>query len=232
MQYQNQVSFQIRGRYALFSDPVTRAGGEKCSLQVPTYQALKGVAESIYWKPSFIWVIDAVRVVNTIQTQSKGIRPIKYQNSENELSIYTYLKDVSYQVQAHFVWNEQRPDLAPDHNEHKHFQIANRMIERGGRRDVFLGTRECQAYVEPCVFGEGDGAYDDLEELAFGLTYHGLTYPDENAKSQLMVRFWQPVMCRGVIAFCPPQECPVQRVIRKDAVKTFAIGENYRMEEV
>ena len=49
------------------------------------------------------------------------------------------------------------------------------MIERGGRRDVFLGTRECQAYVEPVKFGSGEGAYDNLGELSFGLMVHGLT---------------------------------------------------------
>ena len=34
---------QLSGDYALFSDPVMRVGGEKCTLQVPTYEALKGV---------------------------------------------------------------------------------------------------------------------------------------------------------------------------------------------
>ncbi len=42
------------------------------------------------------------------------------------------------------------------------------MIERGGRRDIFLGTRECQGYVEPCVFGEGEGAYDAFD-MDFGI---------------------------------------------------------------
>ena len=73
---------------ALFSDPITRAGGEKCSYQVPTYQALKGVLESVYWKPTFIWVVDSVRVLRRIQTQAKGIRPLRYSGG-NDLSIYT-----------------------------------------------------------------------------------------------------------------------------------------------
>ena len=37
--------------------------------------------------------------------------------------------------------------------------------------DVY--KRQCQGYVEPCVFGEGASAYDDTEQLAFGLMYHG-----------------------------------------------------------
>ena len=72
-----------------------------------------------------------------------------------------------------------RPELAGDRNENKHHEIAKKMIRRGGRRDVFLGTRECQAYVEPCVFGEGVGYYDDLPQLSFGVLYHGMTYADD-----------------------------------------------------
>lgn len=57
------------------------------------------------------------------------------------MASYTYLKDVEYQVKAHFIWNENRTDLYEDQNENKHYQIAKRMLERGGRRDIFLGTR-------------------------------------------------------------------------------------------
>ncbi|MEM5819049.1 MAG: type I-C CRISPR-associated protein Cas5c, partial [Desulfitobacterium hafniense] len=139
----NTVEFLVRGDRALFSDPVTRVGGEKTSYYVPTYEALKGILASVYWKPTLVWVIDAVRVMNMIQTASEGVRTKNYDGG-NDLSIYTYLKDVCYQVRAHFIWNENRPKLAADRNEHKHHNIARRMIERGGRRDVFLGTRECQ----------------------------------------------------------------------------------------
>ena len=152
MRYQNIVEFKVTGDYALFSDPLMRVGGEKCTYQIPTYEALKGVLSSVYWKPTFIWYIDKVRVINKIQTEVKGIRPIKY-NGGNDLSYYTYLKNCEYQVQAHFEWNYNRPELEKDRNENKHHEIAKRMILKGGRRDVFLGTRECQAYVEPCVYG-------------------------------------------------------------------------------
>ena len=102
MQYPNTISLRVYGRYALFSDPITRVGGEKCSYPVPTYQALKGIMESVYWKPTLIWYVDAVRIMNRIETQSKGIRPIKYNDGGNDLSIYTYLSEVEYQVRAHF----------------------------------------------------------------------------------------------------------------------------------
>ncbi|MCL2593734.1 MAG: type I-C CRISPR-associated protein Cas5c, partial [Defluviitaleaceae bacterium] len=151
----NSVEFKVYGKYALFSDPITRPGGEKFSYQTPTYQALKGIMESVYWKPTLVWHIDAVRIMKPIQTESKGMRPIKM-NGGNDLAYYTYLREVEYQVLAHFEWNEHRPELAHDRNENKHHNMAKRSIIQGGRRDVFLGTRECQAYVEPCVFGEDD----------------------------------------------------------------------------
>lgn len=226
MEHENSVSFLVWGKMALFSDPITRAGGEKCSYQVPTYQALKGVTESIYWKPTFFWRIDSVRVMKPIASRSEGIRPIGYYGG-NTLSIYTYLTDVAYQVKAHFEWNENRHDLAGDRSENKHYFVAKRMIESGGRRDIFLGTRECQAYAEPCRFGEGAGAFDDRPELSFGLMFHGFTYPEENGKGILQARFWYPKMRNGIIDFCRPEECPVIRTIKKQKPKAFVEGKNF-----
>ena len=222
--YPNIVEFQVSGDYALFSDPVMRVGGEKFSYQVPTYEALKGIMASVYWKPTLIWIIDKVRVMNPIQTEVKGIRPIKYHGG-NDLSYYTYLKDCCYQVRAHFIWNENRPELEKDRNENKHHEIAKRCIAKGGRRDIFLGTRECQGYVEPCVFGSGEGAYDDIPELSFGLMYHGITYADEAYSSEtekhMTANFWYPVMRNGVIDFLPPENCPIHKTLKEMPMKRF-----------
>lgn len=226
MEHTNSVSFLVYGKMALFSDPVTRVGGEKCSYQVPTYEALKGITESIYWKPTLVWYIDAVRVMNPITSRSEGIRPIDYSGG-NTLSIYTYLTDVAYHVKAHFEWNEARPDLAADRNENKHYFIAKRMIASGGRRDIFLGTRECQAYVLPCDFEEEESAYDTTPEISFGLMFHGFNYPGESGGDQLQARFWYPKMKKGVIEFCRPEECPVVRTIKKLKPKQFVEGKNF-----
>lgn len=224
MQHPNIVEFVVYGSYALFSDPITRVGGEKCSYQIPTYEALKGVISSVYWKPTFIWYIDKVRIMNRIQTEVKGIRPVKY-NGGNDLSYYTYLKDCCYQVSAHFEWNMNRPELQNDRNENKHHEIAKRMIKRGGRRDVFLGTRECQAYVEPCVFGDGVGAYDEINHLQFGTMYHGITYADEaysdETQNMMTVNLWYPEMKKGIIHFPKPSECPIHKPIHEMRMKKF-----------
>lgn len=222
--YPNLVEFQVTGDYALFSDPVMRLGGEKCSYQIPTYEALKGILSSVYWKPTFTWIIDEVRVMNQISMELKGIRPIKY-NGGNDLAYYTYLKNCRYKVRAHFEWNENRPELACDRNENKHHQIALKMIRKGGRRDIFLGTRECQGYVEPCVYDEECGAYDDNPHLEFGVMYHGITYADEayspETEGNMTARFWKPVMENGVIHFPRPEECPYHKTLREMEIKPF-----------
>lgn len=209
----NTVEFQVYGRYALFTDPVTRTGGDKISYQIPTYEALKGITESIYWHPVLIWVIDRVRIMNEIQMESKGVHLCNYNCRNGDLACYTYLKDVRYQVQAHFIYNPNQIYLKADQKDKKHMNITMRAIERGGRRDIFLGTRECQGYVEPCVFGEGPGYYDDLpEEISYGLMYHGISYADSTLlpeeKECMTVNFWEPHMKPGgYIDFIRPEQC-------------------------
>ena len=200
--YKNTIEFEVYGNYALFADPVTRVGGEKTSYHIPTYEALKGIVESVYWKPTIMWIVDAVRIMNPIQTETKGIRPINYSGGND-------------------------PELADDWNENKHHNIAKRMVQRGGRRDVFLGTRECQAFVEPCVFGEGSGYYDNMVgEIAYGFMYHGITYADEailpEEKGKMTVNFWNPVMTAGgIIEFIRPEKCTQKRFIKEMEVRKF-----------
>ena len=184
--HRNSIEYEVSGRYALFSEAATRVGGEKFSYQVPTYQALKGITESIYWKPTFMWVI------------------------------------------AHFEWNDQREDLVADRDENKHHNIALRSVQKGGRRDIFLGTRECQGYVEPCEFGSGEGFYDGYGEWNMGYMFHGFTYPDENEDHDFIARFWSPVMSDGIIEFERPESTKLDgRIIRKNqSVKEFALGSN------
>ncbi len=232
----NTIEFRLWGRYALFTDPLTKIGGEKCSYHLPTYEALKGVCKSIYWKPTIIWVVDAVRVMRRIRTQTKGTKPLEYSKGGNTLAIYTFLTGIDdheddasrkygvvYQVRAHFEWNEHHEDLKKDRIEGKHFAIAKRMLERGGRQDIFLGTRDCQGYVEPCVFGEGKGAYDVDDEVGYGLMFHGFDYPDETGKDELYARFWYPTIRKGILTFERPEDCKYRKFVRQMEAKNFGI---------
>lgn len=98
----------------------------------------------------------------------------------------------------------------------------------GGRRDIFLGTRECQAYVEECNFGEEKGMYDDIS-MDFSTMMHGITYPDEQEYSNMMkLRLWQPKMVNGVIAFIKPEDCELVRDLREFTPKEFVIGKTMK----
>ena len=107
-----------------------------------------------------------------------------------------------------------------------------RCIQRGGRRDIFLGVRECQGYVEPCEFGNGDGYYDDSLDLPFGTMVHGIDYPDEVGDGQMKVRLWQPVMKNGVINFIRPEECSIHKSLHEFPVKHFDYNDIQSVDEL
>ena len=226
----------------MFTDPLTRVGGEKCSYHLPTYEALKGIAKSIYWKPTFIWHIDQVRLMKRIRTQTKGVKPLDF-GGGNTLAIYTYLTGdpdsatgeprVEYQVRAHFEWNEYRPELARDRNDGKHFEIARRSLERGGRQDIFLGTRECQGYVEPCELGSGAGECDRDGELQYGFMFHSFNYPDETGENKLSSNFWRSKFVNGIVSFPRPSEIAPEhrKEIRAMAPKAFGLEQNLQYVE-
>ena len=128
--------------------------------------------------------------------------------------------------EAHFEWNLHRPELEQDRIDGKHFAIARRMLEKGGRQDIFLGVRDCQGYVEPCEFGSGKGAYDDTDELGFGLMFHGFDYPDETGVDELHSRFFYPTMKSGVVDFPRPEKCEARRFVRAMTAKEFDLSNN------
>ncbi|WP_079523967.1 type I-C CRISPR-associated protein Cas5c [Solibacillus isronensis] len=204
------IDFVVHGKNALFTEPFSKNGGEKTTALIPTYDAMRGIAESIYWKPSIKIVIEKVRVMNNIQTCSKGMLT-KNQNGSKGLFNYTYLQDVAYQVKVRLEPNLARPDLKADQIMKKHNEIFKRAVKKGGRFDVFLGTRDCIAYVEPCVFGEGESYYDTSDILDFGLMVHSINYPDSSTDKSFYTRFWNAQMTDGVIHFPSPEECIVKR---------------------
>jgi CRISPR-associated protein Cas5d len=164
-----------------------------------------------------------------------------YVSGGNTLAIYTFLTGdldpetkepgVEYQVRAHFEWNEHRPELKKDRIEGKQFKIAKRSLEHGGRQDIFLGTRDCQGYVEPCDFGSGEGAYDDAGELQYGLMFHSFDYPDETGENKLASSFWGPKLIDGVIDFHRSDARHLKKEIRAMSPKRFGVDENLQYVE-
>lgn len=67
----NRIVMKVYGKYALFTDPMTKIGGEKSSMMIPSYETLKGIVCGNYWKPSINWIIESVKVLNPIRTERK-----------------------------------------------------------------------------------------------------------------------------------------------------------------
>jgi len=218
--------YRLFGDYAIFTDPVTKGGGEKFTYQIPTYQALKGITEQIYWKPTIQYYVDSVKVLKPIQTETKGVLAL-LKNGEKDLNYYTYLKDVEYLVKVHFEWNELRRDLENDRNEKKHEQILLRSLERGGRRDIFLGARECIGYVERINEHDFINAKTpfDGQQISFGIMFHSFVYPDEaydeDTANNLTSNFTNIVMDNGQIDFVRPEECDIKQQLRNYSIKKF-----------
>lgn len=220
--------YRLFGDYALFTDPVTKGGGEKFTYQIPTHQALKGITEQIYWKPTIQYYIDSIKVMRPIKTETKGIlAPLK--KGGQDLNYYTYLKDVEYLIKLHFEWNKVRPELEYDRNEKKHEQIFLRCLKRGGRRDIFLGTRECIGYVEQINKSEFEDAITPFKErqISFGIMFHSFVYPDEaydkDTADNLTSNFTNISMNNGRIDYVRPEECSIQQKLRNYTIKNFDI---------
>lgn len=225
--YKSRVFYyKVRGEYALFTDPATKGGGEKYTYQVPTYQAIKAITESIYWKPTITIYVDEIKIMNQISLQTKGIRtPLK--GGGNDLNYYTYLKNVEYYVKFHYEWNENRKDLIEDRDVTKHEQLMFRSLDRGGRRDIFLGTRECVGYIERITesdFTNDDSFYKD-SKISYGIMFHSFTYPSESSysESELISNFTNITMDNGCIKFERPDECNIKHKLGKYDFKSITL---------
>lgn len=228
---EKKFSFSVRGDYALFTDPATRLGGEKCSYRVPTYQALIGICEAVYWKPTFYFVIDRLRVMKPIVMATKALKNIRYDGGPGDPVTQTYLKDVAYQVECHMEWDLDRDDLANDRDERKHGAIFERFLKKGGKRDVFLGARECVGFVEPCEFGERASVFDNVD-VSLGVMFHSYLYP-KKGQDKLYATLCEYQMRSGVIEFSRPEEIETRREVRDYAYKQVTVSperERYERE--
>ncbi len=222
----NPFYMKVFGDYALFTDPMTKGGGENFTYQIPTYQSIKGIVEACYWKPTFYYIIDSVKVINPIKTETKGIlSPMK--DGGKDLNYYTYLKDVEYLIKYHFEWNDNRMDLIHDRNEKKHEQILLRSMQKGGRRDAFLGTRECIGYIERIRKSDFEDikSYYDGKTISLGIMFHSFVYPDEaydnDTKNVLTSNFCPIVMTNGKIDFVEPNDCKIKHKLGNYSIKKF-----------
>lgn len=211
---------RIRGDRALFTNPATKGGSERSSYAVPTRQALQGIVDSIYYKPTFTNVVTEVKVINQIQTELHGVRALLHDYSA-DLSYVSYLSDVEYLVKFHFIWNENREDLIQDRLPNKHEAIMERSIRKGGRRDVFIGTKECFGLIDEISQEEYEttSSYYDGVIIDLGIMFHSFAYPTDKTRP-LKSYFTKTVMENGVVKFNPQSECEIENTLSSYAFKT------------
>ena len=77
------VRVKVWGDYALFSRPEMKV--ERCSYDVMTPSAARGILGAIYWHPGLSWVIDKIYVKNPIRFTSVRRNEIKSKASANNI---------------------------------------------------------------------------------------------------------------------------------------------------
>lgn len=81
------VKVKVWGDYALFSRPELKV--ERCSYDVMTPSAARGILEAIYWHPGMRWIIDKIYVKNPIRFTSVRRNEVKSKVSRsNALQAY------------------------------------------------------------------------------------------------------------------------------------------------
>lgn len=210
-----KVCISVSGDFALFTDPLTGAGGEKCSYPIPTYGAIKGLLDNIYWKPTFQWVVDRVRVMNPVEMEAISIKTLNFSDGKNDLFRYTYVTNPHYIIEAHIEWDLSKPQFKNDRSYKKHYPIFLESLKKGGRLPIRLGTSECPCFIESAKFSVGKGYYDNKELVVDKVMFHSYLYRQhENHNFHKhhkpeAARYWTPKVTKGVINFVRPEKCKI-----------------------
>ena len=186
------IQLEVWGSYALFSRPELKV--ERCSYDVPTPSAARGLVESVYFHPGLRWHIDKIYVLNPIrfvsirrnevaskisarnvrQAVQGGAQPL-YLAAPQEIvqRASLLLQDVHYVIEAHFTMTDR---AAPSDNPGKFQDIVTRRMERGQCfHTPYFGCREF-----PAAFRRWPGgpipAIDETRDL--GLMLYDFDYSD------------------------------------------------------
>lgn len=207
------VKVCVWGDYALFSRPEMKV--ERCSYDVITPSAARGIMEAIYWHPGLRWVIDKIYVKKPIHFTSVRRNEVKskvlasnvlqaYNGASKPLYLSTkadivqraslLLSDVEYVIEAHFEMTEQANKTD---NPGKFKDIIMRRLRRGECFHMpYFGCREFPANFCLCEEDKIETAYDDLEERDFGFMLYDIDYID---KENLQPMFFRAVMRHGIL---------------------------------
>ncbi|HJB06278.1 MAG TPA: type I-C CRISPR-associated protein Cas5c [Candidatus Enterocloster faecavium] len=216
------VKIRVWGDFALFSRPELKV--ERCSYDVMTPSAARGILDAVYWHPGLKWVVDKIYVrkpirftsvrrnevkskvlaSSVLQAYNGGDKPLFISSKEEIVQRASLLLcDVEYVIEAHFEMTERAN--ASD-NPGKFKDIVMRRLRRGECfHTPYFGCREFPAHF--CLWEEEavPTAYDDAEEKDLGLMLFDMDYSDPE---QIQPMFFRAVMRRGVLDL---RNCEVMR---------------------
>ena len=207
------VRVKVWGDYALFSRPEMKV--ERCSYDIMTPSAARGIMEAIYWHPGMCWKIDRIHIMKPIQFTSIRRNEVKSKVSANNvLSVYNgakkelfisskeeivqraslLLKDVEYIIDAHFEMTDKAND---SDNPGKFKDIIMRRLKRGEcYHTPYFGCREFPVNFCLCEEEEVHSAYEVVEEKDLGFMLYDMDYQKDGVIEPM---FFRAVMRRGVI---------------------------------
>lgn len=216
------VKVKVWGDYALFTRPEMKV--ERCSYDVMTPSAARGILEAIYWHPGMRWFIDRIYVNKPIQFTSIRRNEVKSKISANNvLPVYNgipknlsisskaeivqraslLLRDVEYVIEAHFEITDKANN---SDNPGKFKDIVMRRLKKGECfHTPYFGCREFPAKF--CLY-EGTGvstAYEREDERDLGFMLYDLDYSDPK---NIQPMFFRALMKKGIIDL---QNCEVIR---------------------
>ena len=214
------VKVKVWGEYALFSRPEMKV--ERCSYDVITPSAARGILEAIYWHPGMKWVIDKIYVQKPVRFTSIRRNEVKSKiSSNNVLSVYNgadkplyistksdivqraslLLRDVSYVIEAHFEMTEKAVE---SDNPGKFKDIIMRRLKRGEcYHTPYFGCREFPANFCLCEDEKIETAYCGEKDLGFML--YDMDFSDLD---NIQPMFFRALMKDGVINL---RDCEVIR---------------------
>ena len=218
------MSFKIEvwGDYACFSRPEMKV--ERCSYDVMTPSAARGLLDAIYWHPGIKWVIEKVHVLNRIEFTNIRRNEVKSKISASDvksvmngndkaLFIATssdiaqraamILRNVHYVIEAHFDLVPEK--LAPGDNDGKFCDIMRRRISKGQfYHQPCFGTREFPAHFRKWEGGEIETAYPN-EERDLGFMLFDMDYSQSD---NIVPTFFRAKLVDGVLNL---RDCEVYR---------------------
>lgn len=209
---------EFSARYGLFSRPEMKT--ERCSYDVITASAARGMLEAIYWHPGMRWVVDQVHVLSPIRFTNirrnevkdvlrKSNALYKANHPETPFALYTHdsiqqraalvLSHPHYVIRAHFEMTEK---AGPGDTEGKFSSIIKRRLEKGQCYSTpYMGTREFSASFAAWPEDRPIPAIQETQDLGYMLLDLDFT----NSK-EITPIFHRIQMINGVVSYPDPQE--------------------------